>query len=213
MVKKLLTLAGIPDVWHGKNLGQLKSADKTTPFSNTLLRLENWDFKEPNIVFISGNKAGVGKTHISVSLFKKFTIEYIFKIINEYPLTLYNDTLDNLQIDTERFSWVKDSFAKERWIYDRIRSEDFDKSKFVESVMRKPIYVIDDLFADRETEFARSTMLGIIDERVDWHKALTIITSNYDLDYIGKKIDDRIASRLSTGISINITSQIDHRRL
>jgi IstB-like ATP binding protein len=57
--------------------------------------------------------------------------------------------------------------------------------------------VLDDLGAGSLSDYERRTMLRIIDVRLNWMNP-TIITTNWDLPAIAERMDDRIASRLST---------------
>ena len=56
--------------------------------------------------------------------------------------------------------------------------------------------IIDDIGAEKLTEFVRQTFYYIINEREQWLKK-TIITSNYSLDELDEYIDGRISSRIA----------------
>jgi DNA replication protein DnaC len=71
---------------------------------------------------------------------------------------------------------------------------EYEPAKFV---------VLDDLGAGSLSDYERRTILRIVDVRMNCEKP-TIITTNWDLGAIAERMDDRIASRLSTYTSMNL---------
>jgi DNA replication protein DnaC len=63
--------------------------------------------------------------------------------------------------------------------------------------------VLDDLGAGSLSDYERRTLLRIVAVRMTCEKP-TIITTNWDLAAIAERMDDRIASRLSTYTSMNL---------
>jgi DNA replication protein DnaC len=72
------------------------------------------------------------------------------------------------------------------------------------------LLVLDDLGAEKTTEFAITTLYIIIDRRIRDAKR-TIITTNLSLKEIEDKLDARIASRLSGMQNVKI-SMPDYRK-
>ena len=59
-----------------------------------------------------------------------------------------------------------------------------------------PYLIIDDLGAEKPTEFVRQSTYFLINER-EMYERFTIITSNFSLKYLDENIDPRIASRIA----------------
>lgn len=66
---------------------------------------------------------------------------------------------------------------------------------FLDGVAQKDLLVVDDLGAEKPTEYVRQATYYLINEREANCKA-TIITSNFSLDFLEENIDPRIASRI-----------------
>lgn len=66
---------------------------------------------------------------------------------------------------------------------------------FIDTIAQKTLLVIDDLGAEKPTEYVRQATYYLINER-EANCLPTIITSNFSLDYLESNIDPRIASRI-----------------
>ncbi len=66
-------------------------------------------------------------------------------------------------------------------------------------IKHKYVVLLDDLGAEKTTDFVLQEIYRLISQRELWGKA-TLFTTNLTLDDIAKKFDDRIASRLAGGI-------------
>ena len=101
-------------------------------------------------------------------------------------------------------------FYKEYEIYSEIQSsydtKTFSEMDLINEYSKKPFLIIDDLFASKENEFARTLMYKIIDSRIDWHRKPTVITSNLTFQEINN-IDSRISSRLKSDLLIQLYSE------
>lgn len=80
------------------------------------------------------------------------------------------------------------------------------------SLKRVPVLVLDDVGAERPTEWARQQLLLLVDYRM-LHKLPTIFTSNFDPDALAERlghddpiVGDRIVSRMSGGA---VQAQVD----
>jgi len=183
----------LPAFWAKKSFMDLSEIDKK--YHTMIESLKAWDFVTPPcITFVSKNN-GVGKTHLAVCLYKKF----VEKNITDYIKT--NSDLSRLDKmnhkyfydETDIYSEIKESFNNNFLSETEIFNK-FIKMKFL---------VIDDLFANRDNEFTRTTMLRIINKRIDWERLPTVITTNLDINEIAQ-IDTRIASRLCNGYIFNL---------
>jgi len=182
----------IAEKWLKKTFDQL-SGDQLLgeQFKPIIELLRNWDFKTPEIVSIISAQNGIGKTHLAVCLFKRYCWEN------------YKDT-------------TRCYFRRERQILSEIQSCYRDNSTISEEeVLYKYVHckflAIDDFFSDRTNEFARRTMLHILDMRSEWHGYPTVLTSNLSLEEISQ-IDTRIASRINNSMRIEIASPMNDFR-
>jgi DNA replication protein DnaC len=82
----------------------------------------------------------------------------------------------------------------------KIRSS-FDKrgsdseEKIIADYSGKRLLCLDDLAAEKVSEYSISTLYMILNRRGEYGR-LTVVTSNLTLDGISQRLDDRIASRL-----------------
>ena len=89
-------------------------------------------------------------------------------------------------------------FYKVSELLDEIKAG-FEKhgSRILEDIMQyEGIIVIDDIGAERMTEWVREQFYRLVDYRYE-HQLPTIITSNLDLQRVGAEYGDRIASRIT----------------
>lgn len=86
------------------------------------------------------------------------------------------------------------------------RSED----GIIEDYGESRLLVLDDLGAEKTTEWSLQTLYTIIDRRYREERQ-TIITSNLSLDELADKLDDRIASRLSELCRVVVLTGPDRR--
>jgi len=69
------------------------------------------------------------------------------------------------------------------------------EEQIIKKVVRTPFLCLDDLAAEKVSDFSVSELYLILNQRGE-NGERTIITSNLSLDAIAQKLDDRIASRL-----------------
>lgn len=81
--------------------------------------------------------------------------------------------------------------------------EDQDESKIVDKYSNVSLLILDDLGAEKCSEWAEATLYIIIDRR-NRDEMMTIVTSNLSLPEIEQHLGARIASRLSDMKVINI---------
>jgi len=74
-----------------------------------------------------------------------------------------------------------------------------------------PVLLLDDIGAEKASEWVKQTLYLIIDNRYGNMKK-TFITSNLTLNQISNQLDDRISSRIA-GMSNTIRMQGKDRRL
>ncbi len=66
----------------------------------------------------------------------------------------------------------------------------------LEELCQVDILILDDLGAEKTTDFVRQSIYYVLNEREQWRRR-TIVTSNFTLDEIADRFDDRIASRIA----------------
>jgi len=133
--------------------------------------------KKPEPCYLYG-PYGCGKTHLAVSMCRSAIDAGIKKIM---------------------FRNASDIFMEIRGCYGGKGDEAATVKKFCDT----EILFIDDLGADKASEWSRATMYLIIDRR-DRELLPTVITSNLSPAQIGEAIDGRISSRLANGKIIEI---------
>ena len=128
-------------------------------------------------------ETGCGKTHLAVALIQHAGHGY-FTTVPELLLRIRSTFNEGLLRETE--------------------------ADVIDDICRHDLLVLDDLGAEKTTEYAITTLYIIIDRRIRDAKR-TIITTNLSLKEIEEKLDARIASRLSGMQNIKINMP-DYRK-
>lgn len=146
--------------------------------------------KKEEGVFLYGER-GVGKTHLMAAiareiildippyLSKGFTDEYVNP--GNYPVFISTPEL-LMQIRNCFNNKNAEDGVTEEWLLDKYSRAD--------------VLMLDDLGAEKPTEWVLQTLYLIIDRRYRNMKK-TIVSSNYSLSQIAKRLDDRISSRIA----------------
>ena len=132
---------------------------------------------------------GTGKTHLAVAILRELVEGK--KIKNEMDA---------------RFIPVPELLAEIRASY---RDGGPDEREIIDNYSRLPFLVLDDLGAEKTTEWSITTLYLIIDRRYR-NMRPTIITTNLSLEQIAKALSERISSRLASGKVLLLTGQ-DYR--
>lgn len=172
-------------------------------------KFKNWDFEHPHIASILSNQNGIGKTHIAVSTFKKFLLDWLLKNYEkniEYLNKYEYERIENLSLPDAKWLSERELLGE---IQDSFNSKYPEKSEkeILEKICDKKFLVIDDIFGNRNNEFSKRILLHIIDERTEYRGNVTLITSNLSIEEISS-IDTRIASRLDNSMCFYIESYI-----
>jgi DNA replication protein DnaC len=148
----------------------------------------------PFDLVLSGG-AGTGKTHLAVAILRELAKagQLCREYINE---NIYHITRE----DRGLFVSVPELLAKIRATYSDSNS---DEETLIDTYASVKYLVLDDLGAEKTTEWSITTLYLIIDRR--YREMLpTIVTTNLSLDEIGQSLSRRIASRLASGKVITI---------
>lgn len=133
---------------------------------------ENYQGKIPKSrpAFISG-PVGTGKTHLAVA--------YLREMILEGEESYFVDAV-------ELFLLLRDSFRE---------GSAADEREIIGEYRRKTFLVIDDLGAEKITDYVRQTFYSLINYRYG-EELPTLITSNLAMAEIAQNYGDRLASRI-----------------
>ncbi len=134
-------------------------------------------------LFLHGD-AGTGKTYSAYAL----SGAYFLRVLPERPWPPRFESVPHLVVKLQREA-VKDDIADTT--YEHLRGHD-------------GILVLDDLGAEKTTEFVAQQLYSILNEREAYYRK-TVITSNLNLQQVAERFSDRIASRLSSGLVLECT--------
>lgn len=132
---------------------------------------------------------GTGKTHLAVSVLRE--------LVRESKVKDRSDA---------RFVPVPELLAEIRACY---RDGGPDERDIMDKYSRLPYLVLDDLGAEKTTEWSITTLYLIIDRR--YRGVLpTVVTTNLSLEQIADNLSERISSRLASGRIITLKGE-DYR--
>lgn len=127
---------------------------------------------------------GTGKTHLAVAILRELAVEK--RITNETDAC---------------FIPVPELLAEIRASY---RDGGPDERDIIGRYSRLPFLVLDDLGAEKTTEWSITTLYLIVDRRYR-NMRPTIITTNLSLEQIATALSERISSRLASGKVLLLT--------
>ena len=151
-------------------------------------------------LFLTGT-AGTGKTHLALALMSEWLAEsFIIEDGSIYPTKGKPFFLPATELLLE----IKQSWSEREG--GRIASE----KDILDKYTKVPLLVIDDLGAEKTSEWSRQVLYLLIDRRYR-DMSQTIITSNLTHQELAEQLDDRIASRVcEMGVVIDM-GKTDHR--
>ncbi len=170
-IEKLLAEARIPKRYEHCDLESYKPNDESQKRAKLYVQrfLEKYPNIDVGLLFLG--TCGVGKTHLAVALLKQLIVE-------KGDPGLFYDFRDLLR--TIQVSWNSISQSSELDI--------------LRPVLDVKILVLDELGANKPTEWVRDTIAHIINCRYN-DKKLTIFTSNY-LDHPTKPGEETLTDRI-----------------
>lgn len=139
-------------------------------------------------IFLFGH-AGVGKSHIAVALIRE-------KISSDNEMTFsYPDGHSTKYMPSyPRMISVPDLLLEIRECFHE--GTGGNESGLIQRYAEKKCLILDDLGAEKTSEWSIQTLYSIVDRRYR-DVMQTLITSNLTLDEIAVKVGDRIASRIA----------------
>lgn len=166
----------IPKLYHGKTFKTFRGYTDEIQQAKEAL-------EQGKSIFLTGN-TGTGKTHLSVSLMLEWLVKNKPESMKNYPRFLPA---------VELFLELKQTFGN-----------DGTEKEILDIYSRIPLLCIDDVGAEKISDWSRQSFYTLIDRRYREMKQ-TILTSNLSLDKISSLIDDRISSRIiEMGIVIEL---------
>ncbi len=128
---------------------------------------------------------GTGKTH------------RMLQVISAYLEEQYQKDVELFGVRKVSQEQIRRIFQSVPDVLRQIKNE-FDNNeapKIVERLMKTPILFLDDLGAEKASEWVKEQLYIVINERYNWNKPV-MITSNLELKEIAQHYGDRFASRL-----------------
>jgi DNA replication protein DnaC len=134
-------------------------------------------------VVLTGNP-GCGKTHLAVAMMQ--------------------------HTGSGKFITIPDLLLKIRDTFNRNDTPSMTEKELIEEYCEVGFLVLDDLGAEKSTEYSITTLYLIINRRINDEKK-TVITTNLSMQQISESLGDRVASRLS-GMNVVKINMPDYRK-
>lgn len=177
--EKHLKDIGVPTRYTSCSFDNFKYVEDSV--KTVLDKCKNIDRDYTSSLFLHSTRPGTGKTHIAVSIIRKLCENGL----NYKPKFISSPFL---------FLEIKSSFNSEK---------EENEKEIIEKYTQCNFLFVDDIGVEKCSDWANQIWYMIIDSRYSQMKP-TIYTSNLSIGEIASKIDPRIASRLASGIVLNL---------
>jgi DNA replication protein DnaC len=164
--RQLLTQAGIPPQYADCTFDSYPQSAAT---SSAVAQIRRWAMNDANPFLLIWGEYGRGKTGLSISALRARVLEHD---------------------DTGLFAALPDLLHHAR----RLIPEN-GMHQLIEDVKRLPVLVLDDVAAEKASEFVDQTLFVILDYRKS-HQLRTVCTSNLDPAALGEYVGKRIMWRV-----------------
>lgn len=176
-----------PDPWEpydiSANIERILES-RGVPSNFLQSKLERPETLDENSGYFLYGPCGVGKSHRAVAIMREIIIRKSRAVRMEDIIRGIYDAW--FVPSTSLLLRIKSTFSQD--------SQE-NESELVNRISSYDLLVLDDLGTEKVTDWTLQTMYEIIDSR-SRQKKQTIITSNFTLDEISKRMTDRIASRI-----------------
>jgi len=163
---------------------------------------KNFSVNPSGFIYFHG-KPGVGKTHLSVSIFR----ENAKTLLGKNAYSDYGPIRKRLTFRETDFWTVPDMLLHLRSEMSREVSEE----AAIEPMLKSKLLILDDLGSEKMSDWVRQAFYVLISHR-ERHELPTVITSNLSLGEIESRIgDERITSRIGGASKIVKIEGVDNR--
>jgi len=168
-IEQKLLISGLPWVYLKMKLENYKCAVEN---EKSFLVIEQYVREPAGGIFITGS-CGVGKTHLAAAIARKLILQdrkCHFEVVPELLLHIKSEIFEKQSISEE---------------------------DFIEKYSDYEYLILDDIGAEKVTEWTLQTLYLIFDRRLRRGKTKMIITSNLGLPQIETELSERISSRIA----------------
>jgi DNA replication protein DnaC len=162
----------------------------------------------PNSLYLTGG-VGTGKTHAA------FEVLRLLREAKMAPAATGNSTGDEWIFRDAGIPVPPRARDAEVWrattLLDRMRPGSDDARSVVDICQRAGLLLLDDLGAEKPSEWTQERLYELIDERYAWQRPL-IVTSNVPPKALAEWVGDRVASRLAEMCVVVALTGPDRRR-
>ncbi len=194
IMRALFNLGKIPKRYR-KNQKLIAEGEDLEPFTKLQNFKENIisEVKEGNGLYICSNRVGNGKTSWAIKIMASYFKEII-----------YNTSLENEGLYIYLPTFLEDL----RRYY---HTQDEETGEQLEAVMKCKLLIIDDIGAEKPTDWVTERLLSIINTRVN-NQLSTIYTSNLSIEQLKNTLGVRVASRILGTVEEIELFGVDRRR-
>lgn len=158
-----------------------------TRVSNIMTDVKNWVERGNNLLLWSTTK-GNGKTSLACAIANSYIRQVALTSLME-PMVYF--------IKSARFL---------EYIREQFNNPDASFKHTIELVERVPLLIIDDIGAEKPSDWVRERLLSIIDERYSNNRSI-IYTSNCGISEITESLHARIGDRIRDAEQLNLIGQ------
>lgn len=197
---EVLRLSNIPKKYRGKRLVEsLPPTLNEEAKKNLMVYSKNFDKMKDNginmLIYPKPSKdniegCGTGKTTIACALGQEYIVQHI-KEFNLSPLTLF--------INAEEFADLKKREATGKPL-------DEMETYILSNVEKAPLLIIDDLGAEKISDFTIQSLYGLINTRLN-NYMITIYTTNLSPQALQVALGERLYSRIVSSLKIETSGQ------